>query len=675
MRITTIAITAVLTLVSSAAGPILAREQRSADAPAAFERDRRAILAMAGAFDVRFDMRETVPFADDYRPLEPKISGGNEVVRVVEDTGRVIRLQHLLVAGAPGGVAPTVIKHWRQDWEFEPASVLVYENSGHWKLRALSAADRRGRWAQTVWQTDDSPRYGGIGVWKYDGGVARWTSDETRRPLARRDAVRHPAYDHYVGTNRHAISPAGWVHEQDNAKRAGAGDAARTLVHEVVLNTYTRSTAFNVAAADKYWDQTSAYWSKVRDAWDETIKRRGGVAVAEEADTGSLPASRLMGLAARVAAGARTLDSAVDEARRIITAVERGEALPAAVADASPAVVRNDLAPGLYEIAYSARRQSVFVASTGNASTPARILRLDPGTLEMRGAIPLSRRGYGLVLDDAADRLYVGHSADGSVSVVNTVTGEVIATIEMSEKTKNAAGQDSYRHHFRELAVDRTNHRMFAPGLAVDGSALYVVDTRALKVERVIPGLGFVATGLALDEAGGRVYVSNLEGRMFVFDTRTLALVSTWSIGVDQPLNLAFDRAGKRLFATDEGIASIDAMRKPQVPGFESSGPGHRVAVISADNGKLLASFPVGRQPIVPLLDARRNRLFVSNREDGTVTVYDAATHRLLHTIPLPQHPNSFAIDEAEGVVYVTIKARSGSPESAREGVARIALP
>ena len=291
-----------------------------------FERDRQAILAMTGDFTVRFDMRETVPFVNGYEPLEPKVSGGHEVVRVAEDTGRVIRLQHMLVVG--GGM---IVKHWRQDWEYEPASVLVYDRAGHWTLQDVPADGRTGRWAQTVWQTDDSPRYGGLGRWEYDGGVARWTSDETRRPLARRAAVRHPVYDHYIGTNRHAITPGGWVHEQDNAKRGMKDGVDTTFVHEVVLNTYTRSTAFDVASADRYWQATAAYWQQVREAWDREIAARRGVAVPEEAEMGSLTAERLMDLASRLVDGARTLASATDEARQIIAAAARGEALPAPV--------------------------------------------------------------------------------------------------------------------------------------------------------------------------------------------------------------------------------------------------------------------------------------------------------------------------------------------------------
>lgn len=342
---------------------------------------------------------------------------------------------------------------------------------------------------------------------------------------------------------------------------------------------------------------------------------------------------------------------------------------------AAPKVHRAEIAPGLYEIAYSPRQRAVFVASTGGGDVPPRILKLDPATLEVKQAIPLERRGFGLTLDDAADRLYIGHALDGAVSVLNTATGQVSATVPLVEKTRSESGREGYRHHFRELVVDRTSHRLFMPGLDMEDSALFVVNTRDLKLEKTIPGLGFVATGLALDEAGGKVYVSNLQGQVFVFDTRTLALVHTWNIGVDQPLNLAFDGARARLFATDQGIPQIDDMRKKSVPDFTSAGPGNRVAIVDAKTGKVTASLPAGRGPIAPLLDGGRNRLFVTNREDGTVMVFDAASHRALHTIPLADHPNSLAIDQEKGVVYVTIKSKQGTAPGTPESVARIELP
>jgi hypothetical protein len=121
---------------------------------------------------VKFDMREITSWRADYTPIPDKISGGHKAVRVVVDSGRRIVLQHLLVVDGGGG-KPMVIKHWRQDWACEPETVLVYAGNGRWKLDSIPPALRTGCWSQTVYQTDDSPRYGGWGQWTEEGGVRR----------------------------------------------------------------------------------------------------------------------------------------------------------------------------------------------------------------------------------------------------------------------------------------------------------------------------------------------------------------------------------------------------------------------------------------------------------------------------------------------------------------------
>lgn len=267
------------------------------------EADRRAILAMAGDFKVKFDFREKVAFVPGYVPLAAKVSGGREVVRVIEDSGDRIVLQHILVAADPAkpDAAPMVIKHWRQDWVWQPKSVLTYRGASTWALDPVSTADGAGSWSQTVWQTDDSPRYGGIGRWSHDNGVASWTSGPTLRPLARRDAVRHPVYDRYIGINRHALTPTGWVHEQENAK-LGLKDSKRvTFVDETVVNTYDRFADFKVAAADAYWQKTASYWAGVRQAWDAGLAGGRPLVVTEVAEAGSVTGERLMGWADDIA--------------------------------------------------------------------------------------------------------------------------------------------------------------------------------------------------------------------------------------------------------------------------------------------------------------------------------------------------------------------------------------
>ena len=73
-------LTAALPVVASAHPPIAAEA-----AAANFEQDRADILAMAGNYRVSFNMQESTRWDPTYEVLEPKRSGGNEVVRVIEE--------------------------------------------------------------------------------------------------------------------------------------------------------------------------------------------------------------------------------------------------------------------------------------------------------------------------------------------------------------------------------------------------------------------------------------------------------------------------------------------------------------------------------------------------------------------------------------------------------------
>lgn len=271
---------------------------------AAFEADRQTILAMAGDFKVTFDMQESTAWMEGYTPLERKISGGYESVRVIEDTGTKIVLQHLLVTG--DDVNPYVVKHWRQDWQYAPEKTLTFSGGDTWEWTSVPENMRTGRWSQTVYQVDDSPRYAGWGQWETTLGVKRWRSNWTARPLARRDAIRNPVYDRYMGINRHQLTPTGWIHWQDNTKMMPAKDvngAMVPVVQEYVLNTYERFNGYNVAAAETYWSKTNGYWDAVRSKWDEVAEANGGIRIEQEASAGTSIATELMILADKIKDG------------------------------------------------------------------------------------------------------------------------------------------------------------------------------------------------------------------------------------------------------------------------------------------------------------------------------------------------------------------------------------
>jgi hypothetical protein len=317
-------ITTFLAAVAIAAPALAQTAPASAPANASagrFERDRQSILAQAGQWRVRFDMRETVSFRDDYEPLEEKLSAGDEIVRVVYDDGSRISLQHILVMSDDNG-NHHVIKHWRQDWVYEPETVLTYAGPNRWTLTAVPEAERRGAWSQTVWQTDDSPRYGGVGRWSDDHGMTQWTSNATWRPLARRDAIRDTPYDRYLGSNRHALTPVGWVHIQDNMKMGpsqGDEGEATAIVQEDVINTYREVDNYDPKPGDDYWAATKDYWTGVRAAWDERIAASGGLYLEEEANRGAVTGKPLMDWAVDVQEGRLSTEAAIEQARALIT--------------------------------------------------------------------------------------------------------------------------------------------------------------------------------------------------------------------------------------------------------------------------------------------------------------------------------------------------------------------
>ena len=111
----------------------------------------------------------------------------------------------------------------------------------------------------------------------------------------------------------------------------------------------------------------------------------------------------------------------------------------AAATSPATAVQRQAIAQGLYELAYSPKQNAVFVASSGgfgDNAGPAQVLRLNPTTLAVETRIPLERKAFGVVLDDAHDRLYVGNTVDLSVTVVDTAQNKAIGTVQLMEKKK-----------------------------------------------------------------------------------------------------------------------------------------------------------------------------------------------------------------------------------------------
>ena len=246
-----------------------------------FDRDRAAILAMVGNYAVTFDFEETVALQPDYVRHPAKRTDAYEAVVLLEDTGRSIVLQHLLVTDI-GGI---VIKHWRQDWTYEAKQRFEFTEDQTWRVKPLTTKQTRSAWTQCVYEVSDAPRYCGTGRWNHRYGAPTWTSDRSWRPLPRREYTKRADYNAINAQNRHTITPSGWTHEQDNSKVVREGErTVQTLVRESGFNDYRRITGFDFAPAYAYWNKTQHYWARVRQQWQKRQQATGGLHLKTSVD-------------------------------------------------------------------------------------------------------------------------------------------------------------------------------------------------------------------------------------------------------------------------------------------------------------------------------------------------------------------------------------------------------
>jgi len=294
-----------------ATAPMIERSQEQ------FEQDRAAILAMQGEYAVTFDFIETVAIEPGYELADQKTTPAREVVIVVEDTGDFIMLQHLLLAGPEE--SPFIVKHWRQDWRYEPATVLAFQGFDEWSIEEVPASTRAGAWSQTVYQVDDSPRYAAVARWDHGVDASTWEPPVSWRPLPRRDDTTRDDYDAIAAVNRHTITEWGWVHDQDNSKLNLRDGVEREIVREIGTNTYVRTELAGVEVAHDYWDATADYWARVREHFLNLEAQPAGTRFHIEDDQdGTLLYGPLLEAGQRILFGLSDTEGAWDDAEPLL---------------------------------------------------------------------------------------------------------------------------------------------------------------------------------------------------------------------------------------------------------------------------------------------------------------------------------------------------------------------
>lgn len=233
--------------------------------------DRNAIKSMCGCYEVKFNFNETFSYPKDkanYKPSEKKHESALEWVQLVEDTPKKISMQHLLIVGKDA-----IVKHWRQDWDFQNTNFYDYNGSEDWKFKTVPASQVAGQWTQKVFEVDDRPRYQGSATWANIDGRTFWRNT-TNAPLPRREYTQRNDYNITKRTNEHEVTNWGWIHNQDNDKivRNEKGEDY-LLAQEKGYNTYTKVEDSRCQLAQEYWKKNEGFWAKARNKWQREFDK------------------------------------------------------------------------------------------------------------------------------------------------------------------------------------------------------------------------------------------------------------------------------------------------------------------------------------------------------------------------------------------------------------------
>lgn len=298
-----------------------------------------------------------------------------------------------------------------------------------------------------------------------------------------------------------------------------------------------------------------------------------------------------------------------------------------------------------------------------------------------------------IALSPNGTRLYVTNATDNSVSVINTATKGVVATIALGNGNRPrgvAVSPDGGRVYVTNYDTATVTVINTATNAIIDTKP----DTPAVDYIRLLGGQS--PLGVVVSPDGSRVYVVNSLGGVNVIDTATYTIIDTKpaTTQVIDPIAAgttaeagALSPDGSRLYVTNrtqvmrpEGtLTVVDTVAltaidlNPTTPAVDpttvgigptgvavstdgshvyvTNGGSDNVTVLDATTNSVVGTIPVGDQPIGIVI--RGNFAYVANQISRSVTVIDTTSNTVVGTIPVLFQPVGIAVSPDGSSVYL----------------------
>tara|TARA_B100000795_G_scaffold201443_1_gene155248 strand:+ start:1306 stop:2202 length:897 start_codon:yes stop_codon:yes gene_type:complete len=232
------------------------------------KKDVETIKSMCGCYEVTFKFAETFNYSKDstYTPSKNKIAYAVEWIDLTYIDKNNLIIQHILQMGKDSNAY--IMKHWRQDWNYQNREFLIYDHNNIWNKLEANYNSTKGQWTQKVFQVDDSPRYEGSASWAYIDDKIFWENN-VDAPLPRRERSIRSDYNVLNRGNRIEITNEGWIHKQNNQKILRTDTANDvSIASEYGINSYVKINNERCKYAKIWWNKKSEKWKIVRKEWE-----------------------------------------------------------------------------------------------------------------------------------------------------------------------------------------------------------------------------------------------------------------------------------------------------------------------------------------------------------------------------------------------------------------------
>ncbi|MEZ2188853.1 hypothetical protein [Corynebacterium sp. CCM 9204] len=309
------------------------------------------------------------------------------------------------------------------------------------------------------------------------------------------------------------------------------------------------------------------------------------------------------------------------------------------------AVTSKELGPGLYQVAYSAKQNALFVTRSQffGSENPTSIYKVNADTLDIEATYtPVTADGttgtdaakvFGLAIDDARDILWVTNTLNDSVSAYSATSGELLKEFPAGSVP-----------HPRAIAVDEATGRAYVSTPTSSEESIAVFDGNTLTQMDSLATPGFSgAMELRFDSEAQVIYTVGFKNgkaaRISISDGATTVYDLP---GDDTPRGggVALDTKRNHLFVANQNPSTVD--------------------VIDLSDGSVISTIVTGANPLDAIYDPASDRVFVVNRGSGTVTVINAETLEITGNLDVGFYPNDLATND-KGTIYGVNKPTSGN--------------